>query len=41
MTPDAYVRRKDAAVYLRERYGFGSARTLAKGAVTGDSPIFR
>jgi hypothetical protein len=36
-----YMRRKEAASYLKEKYGFGSVRTLAKGVVTGDSPIYR
>lgn len=35
-----FLRRKQAAVYLTEKYGFGAAPTLAKGAVTGDSPEF-
>jgi hypothetical protein len=35
-----FLRRKQAGVYLTEKYGFGAARTLAKGAVTGDSPEF-
>jgi hypothetical protein len=36
-----FMRRRDAAEYLLGKYGFGAERTLAKGAVTGDSPIFR
>ena len=35
-----FMRRREAASYLRERYGFGAERTLAKGAVTGDTPEF-
>jgi hypothetical protein len=35
-----YMRRDAAAKYLQDTYGFGAARTLAKGAVTGDSPEF-
>ncbi len=35
-----FLRRKEAATYLRETYGFGAERTLAKGVVTGDSPIY-
>jgi hypothetical protein len=35
------MRRKLAADYLLATYGFGSYRTLAKGAVTGDSPEYR
>lgn len=34
-----YMRRKDAANYLKSRYGVGSSRTLAKLAVTGGGPI--
>jgi hypothetical protein len=41
MHPAHYLRRKDAASYLKSKYGFGSVRTLAKGVVTGDSPIYR
>lgn len=36
-----FLRRDAAAEYLKNRYGFGSARTLAKGVVTGDTPEFR
>ncbi len=36
-----FLRRDDAAEYLKKKYGFGSARTLAKGVVTGDTPEFR
>lgn len=36
-----YLRRKDAAQYLIERYGHGSPRTLAKLAVIGGGPMFR
>ncbi len=35
-----FLRRDAAAAYLKEKYGFGAARTLAKGAVTGDTPEF-
>jgi hypothetical protein len=35
-----YLRRKAAGAYLTKTYGFGAARTLAKGAVTGDTPEF-
>lgn len=38
---DVFLRRRDAAVYLTAKYGFGAERTLAKGAVTGDTPAFR
>lgn len=33
-----YLRRKGAAEYLKARYGFGAARTLAKLAVLGFGP---
>jgi hypothetical protein len=36
-----FLRRKDAAQYLREKYGVGSAATLAKLATIGGGPIFR
>jgi hypothetical protein len=36
-----FLRRKDAAEYLCAKYGFGAARTLAKGVVTGDTPIYQ
>ena len=35
------LRRKDAAQFLRERFGVGSAATLAKLAVVGGGPPFR
>jgi hypothetical protein len=35
-----FLRRKDAALYLRERFGFGAASTLAKLAVFGNGPVF-
>lgn len=41
MHPAQYLRRKEAANYLLSNYGFGAERTLAKGAVTGDSPVFQ
>jgi hypothetical protein len=41
MSNPAFLRRDAAAEYLKNRYGFGSARTLAKGVVTGDSPVYR
>lgn len=37
----ACMRRDKAADYLKERYGFGSAGTLAKLAVIGGGPLFR
>jgi hypothetical protein len=36
-----FLRRREAANYLRGRYGFGAERTLAKGVVTGDTPEYR
>jgi hypothetical protein len=36
-----FLRRKDAAEYLCAKYGFGAARTLAKGVVTGDTPVYQ
>lgn len=41
MSNPAFLRRDAAAEYLKNRYGFGSARTLAKGVVTGDTPVYR
>lgn len=35
-----YLRRNEAAAYLQRTYGFGAARTLAKGVVTGDTPAY-
>ncbi len=35
-----FLRRKAAATYLLDKYGFGAERTLAKGVVTGDSPVY-
>lgn len=36
-----FLRRDAAAKYLKEKYGFGSARTLAKLACIGGGPVFR
>jgi hypothetical protein len=36
-----FLRRDAAAEYLKKTYGFGASRTLAKGAVTGDTPEYR
>lgn len=36
-----FLRRREAAAYLCAKYGFGAARTLAKGAVTGDTPAYQ
>ena len=35
-----FLRRRIAAEYLLQKYGFGAEKTLAKGAVTGDSPEY-
>ncbi|WGJ13743.1 hypothetical protein QEV83_13760 [Methylocapsa sp. D3K7] len=40
MEGTAFLRRKDAAVYLTNKYGFGAERTLAKGVVTSDTPEY-
>ncbi len=41
MQPSRFMRRKDAAQYLRENFGVGSPATLAKLATLGGGPIFR
>jgi hypothetical protein len=35
-----FIRRKQAGEYSQRTYGFGSSRTFAKAAVTGDGPEF-
>jgi hypothetical protein len=35
-----FIRRREAAKYLTDKYGFGAYRTLLKGAVSGDTPAF-
>jgi hypothetical protein len=35
-----FMRRREASRYLKDKYGFGASRTLAKGVVTGDTPVF-
>lgn len=35
-----YLRRKQAAEYLKEHYGVGSARTLDKLASVGGGPVY-
>jgi hypothetical protein len=35
-----FLRRKAAGLYLKEKYGFGSERTLAKLACLGGGPPF-
>jgi hypothetical protein len=41
MQPALYFRRRDAAAYLRAKYGFGANKTLAKLASVGGGPRFR
>lgn len=36
-----FLRRTEAAAYLKEKYGHGSPRTLAKLATLGGGPVFR
>jgi hypothetical protein len=35
-----YLRRNDAAIYLKSRYGVGSRRTLDKLASIGGGPVY-
>ena len=37
----SYVRRAEAANYIKLKYGFCTEKTLAKGVVTGDTPEYR
>lgn len=39
-TAPKYLRRADAAAYLKDKYGVGSRRTLDKLASVGGGPIF-
>jgi hypothetical protein len=41
MALETFLRRKDAAKFLREKIGYGSESMLAKGAVTGNGPRYR
>lgn len=41
MHPALYLRRKPAAEYLKQKFGFGSVRTLAKLGCIGGGPEFR
>lgn len=41
MLGQKFLRRKSAADYLRDKYGWGSWQTLAKLAVTGGGPVYR
>jgi hypothetical protein len=36
-----FLRRKDAGGYLKNKYGFGAERTLAKLACLGGGPEYR
>lgn len=36
-----FLRRKDAGAYLKNTYGFGSEKTLAKLATIGGGPVYR
>ena len=38
---EQFLRRRQAADYSQSKYGFGAMATLAKGAVTGDTPCYR
>ena len=38
MHPAQYLRRKEAGEYLKSKFGFGSAKTLAKLACLGGGP---
>jgi hypothetical protein len=40
-TEPRFLRRADAAKYLKDKYGMGSANTLAKTASVGGGPAFR
>lgn len=41
MTPAQFLRRRAAGEYLKQKYGFGSEKTLAKLACLGGGPEFR
>lgn len=41
MPPSQFMRRKDAAQYLRNKFGVGSPATLAKFATLGGGPTYR
>lgn len=40
-TTESFLRRTDAAAYLKARYGVGTAATLAKLACHGGGPLYR
>ena len=41
MQPTQFLRRRAAGEYLKQKYGFGSEKTLAKLACLGGGPEFR
>jgi hypothetical protein len=41
MHPMQYLRRRQAAEYLRGKYGVGAPATLAKLATVGGGPVFQ
>ena len=41
MHPVQFLRRRQAGEYLKEKFGFGSEKTLAKLASVGGGPVFR
>ena len=41
MHPAQYLRRRQAGEYLKDKFGFGSEKTLAKLACIGGGPEFR
>lgn len=41
MSSEVYLRRAQAAEYQRQKYGFGSPKTLGKLATIGGGPVFR
>ena len=41
MPPAQFLRRRAAGEYLKQKYGFGSEKTLAKLACLGGGPEFR
>ncbi len=40
METPKYMRRREAGAYLRQKFGFGSARSLAIAASYGTGPLF-
>lgn len=41
LIPEKFLRRAEAAAYLKEQYGVGTAATLAKLACHGGGPLYR